>query len=224
VVVLAKGRLMYCGPRTAMVPWFDQRLGYTFDPDVQGLPADWVMDLVNIDFQTSAAAGGLPYGVLLDADAPNSSDSSSNDKGSSRAAVLHRTMTSMQELQEAADMFQQHWTQQQEESEEGWQVGDADQECQEPCDSKDVYRSSSKDADTTTGTTNNGTSALQPKHSLAPTSSSPEPAGSSSGSTKGGGGLKRGAAGALRRSLTAATELVTADSARPRCGWWKQIK
>jgi hypothetical protein len=135
-----------------MVPWFDQRLGYTFDPDVQGLPADWVMDLVNIDFQTSAAAGGLLYGSMpTDADTPttsNNNSSSSSSEGSSREAVLHRTMTSMQELQHAADLFQQHWKQQQEEErepEKGWQYGCADEGCQEPCNSKDVCESSSKD-------------------------------------------------------------------------------
>jgi hypothetical protein len=47
---------------------------------------------------------------------------------------------------------------------------------------------------------------------------------SSNGDAKGGRGLMTGAGAALRRSLTAVTELVAADSARPRCCWWQQLR
>jgi hypothetical protein len=64
VVLLGRGRLLYTGTRSGMVPWFEQ-LGYDYDPDLHGLPSDWVMDLINIDYShkleqaEGAARGGM---------------------------------------------------------------------------------------------------------------------------------------------------------------------
>jgi hypothetical protein len=64
VVLLGRGRLLYTGTRSGMVPWFEL-LGYDYDPDLHGLPSDWVMDLINIDYahkldeSEGAARGGM---------------------------------------------------------------------------------------------------------------------------------------------------------------------
>ncbi|EFJ48316.1 hypothetical protein VOLCADRAFT_91098 [Volvox carteri f. nagariensis] len=46
VVVLGRGRLLYCGPPSELLPWFSGRLGYCYRPEHHGLVSDWVMDLV----------------------------------------------------------------------------------------------------------------------------------------------------------------------------------
>jgi hypothetical protein len=53
VTLLSKGRLMYHGERTGIVPWF-QALGYSYSSDLHGLASDWVMDLVNVGFPGKA--------------------------------------------------------------------------------------------------------------------------------------------------------------------------
>jgi hypothetical protein len=185
-----------------MVPWFDTHLGYTYDPDVQGLPADWVMDLVNIDFQTTAAAAAAagPQDCLAQDAAPASTSGSGNDKGSGSSGgscgggegVVHKTMTNMDELQAAADLFQQQWQQQQGEKQkeegEGWQAG---QVGQVPWGGKDVCTGTVRD------NKDAGTVAAE---------------GSNAGAL------------ALERSLTTTTELGTVDPAQPQCSWWQELR
>ena len=38
VVVLGRGRLMYCGSPAGVLPWFEGRLGYAYDPQVSAPP------------------------------------------------------------------------------------------------------------------------------------------------------------------------------------------
>jgi len=42
---------MYFGPRSGMLPWFTRGLGLAYTPSQHGLPADWVLDVVNISFR-----------------------------------------------------------------------------------------------------------------------------------------------------------------------------
>lgn len=50
-LLLSGGRMMYSGPRSALLPWFTSGgLGYTYSPALHGAPSDWVMDLVNVGF------------------------------------------------------------------------------------------------------------------------------------------------------------------------------
>lgn len=49
VTLLANGRLMFHGPREDLTPWFDS-LGYTHDPDRDGVASDWCLDLVAVGF------------------------------------------------------------------------------------------------------------------------------------------------------------------------------
>lgn len=41
---------MYSGLVKEVVPWFSRQLGFTFDPSVNGVISDWVIDLVSIGF------------------------------------------------------------------------------------------------------------------------------------------------------------------------------
>jgi ABC-type multidrug transport system ATPase subunit len=40
VTLLASGRLMYHGPREGVTAWFGS-LGYSYDPNLHGVPSDW---------------------------------------------------------------------------------------------------------------------------------------------------------------------------------------
>lgn len=53
VLLLSQGRLMYHGTPQGMVDWFSGTLGYHYDPEVQGSPSDWVLDLVGVGFDKS---------------------------------------------------------------------------------------------------------------------------------------------------------------------------
>lgn len=46
---MAFGRLMYLGSPDGVVPWFSDRLGFPYLPAADGLPCDWVMDMVSPD-------------------------------------------------------------------------------------------------------------------------------------------------------------------------------
>ncbi|GAX75358.1 hypothetical protein CEUSTIGMA_g2802.t1 [Chlamydomonas eustigma] len=51
VVVLSQGCMLYSGPRSRLVPWLTEGLGYgPYNPIKHGVEADWVLDLVNIGF------------------------------------------------------------------------------------------------------------------------------------------------------------------------------
>jgi hypothetical protein len=41
------------------VDWFHQSLGYSYNVEVQGLPADWLLDLVSIGFHGSLHSYGF---------------------------------------------------------------------------------------------------------------------------------------------------------------------
>ncbi len=49
VLFVAFGRLMYLGPPDGVLPWFSGRLGFPYEPAADGLPSDWVMDMVSPD-------------------------------------------------------------------------------------------------------------------------------------------------------------------------------
>ncbi|KAG2426885.1 hypothetical protein HXX76_012672 [Chlamydomonas incerta] len=58
VVVLGRGRLLYCGPPDQLLPWFTVRLGYGYCPEAHGLVPDWIMDLVALPGNDSGAGAG----------------------------------------------------------------------------------------------------------------------------------------------------------------------
>lgn len=62
VLFVAFGRLMYLGPPDGVVPWFSGRLAFPYHPATDGLPCDWVMDLVSPDM---ALARKVCSGVRL---------------------------------------------------------------------------------------------------------------------------------------------------------------
>jgi ATP-binding cassette subfamily G (WHITE) protein 2 len=49
-LILSKGRMMYSGLVKEVIPWFSRELGFTYDPLVNGVISDWVIDLVSIGF------------------------------------------------------------------------------------------------------------------------------------------------------------------------------
>lgn len=52
VVVVSQGLMIFWGPRQDLIPWVTQTLGYgPYCPNLHGMAADWIMDLVNVDFQ-----------------------------------------------------------------------------------------------------------------------------------------------------------------------------
>jgi hypothetical protein len=65
VTLLSKGRLMYHGPTSAMVPWFNV-LGYPYDPAIHGAPSDWVLDLVSLGFDKRSDEEVAPE-IVMDA-------------------------------------------------------------------------------------------------------------------------------------------------------------
>ncbi|GMH36516.1 hypothetical protein BSKO_04384 [Bryopsis sp. KO-2023] len=50
VVILSKGRMMYSGATSGVVPWFKNKLDYDYRPELHGVISDWVIDLVSIGF------------------------------------------------------------------------------------------------------------------------------------------------------------------------------
>ncbi|GIL90936.1 hypothetical protein Vretifemale_18630, partial [Volvox reticuliferus] len=56
VVVLGRGRLLYCGPPLELLSWFGGRLGYCYRPEHHGLISDWIMDLVALTATDVTAA------------------------------------------------------------------------------------------------------------------------------------------------------------------------
>ncbi len=52
VLFVAFGRLMYLDSPDGVLPWFSGRLGFPYGPAADGLPSDWVMDMVSPDLLT----------------------------------------------------------------------------------------------------------------------------------------------------------------------------
>lgn len=50
VILVSQGMVMYEGPTIEMIPWFTQSLEYQYNPEVNGVPSDWVLDLVSVGF------------------------------------------------------------------------------------------------------------------------------------------------------------------------------
>jgi len=67
-LLLSLGRLMFFGPRDQVVPWF-KNLGYNYDPAMHGVPSDWIMDLVNINFDRPEAYYGRMFNTKAELDA-----------------------------------------------------------------------------------------------------------------------------------------------------------
>lgn len=61
---MAAGRLLFLGPPSGVVPWFSGALGYSYQPQLDGLPCDWLMDLVSLEL---AAARKVGHAVLCGA-------------------------------------------------------------------------------------------------------------------------------------------------------------
>eukprot|EP00884_Botryococcus_braunii_P000761 jgi/Botrbrau1/10686/Bobra.139_2s0016.1 len=66
LVLLAEGYLMYFGPVTEATDWFHHRLGYSYNVEEQGLPADWLLDLVSIGFHNSLHSYGFQTAKQLE--------------------------------------------------------------------------------------------------------------------------------------------------------------
>lgn len=56
ITLLASGRLIYYGETNGMVPWLSE-LGYVYDPAINGVPSDWALDLVAINFEKPKVRG-----------------------------------------------------------------------------------------------------------------------------------------------------------------------
>jgi hypothetical protein len=50
VLVLSEGLEMYFGPPSEVTDWFQGKLGYDYNPAIDGSVSDWVMDLVSVGF------------------------------------------------------------------------------------------------------------------------------------------------------------------------------
>ncbi|MEW5296992.1 MAG: hypothetical protein WDW36_000232 [Sanguina aurantia] len=50
VILVSQGMVMYEGPTIEMIPWFTQSLEYQYNPEFNGVPSDWVLDLVSVGF------------------------------------------------------------------------------------------------------------------------------------------------------------------------------
>lgn len=59
LVLLSEGYLMYYGPVDEVTYWFNHTLGYSYNVEEQGLPADWLLDLVSISFHNSLHSYGF---------------------------------------------------------------------------------------------------------------------------------------------------------------------
>ncbi|KAG2483665.1 hypothetical protein HYH03_017468 [Edaphochlamys debaryana] len=119
VVVLGRGRLLYCGPPSELVPWFQGRLGYMYCPEQHGLVPDWIMDLVATPGSSgdpaadSAAAAAAKVAAAKAAAATGGSESSVDSRECSAGgganqpstAIAPLGMTSLYELYDAADEF-----------------------------------------------------------------------------------------------------------------------
>ncbi|MEW5315840.1 MAG: hypothetical protein WDW38_007242 [Sanguina aurantia] len=55
VILVSQGMVMYEGPTVEMIPWFTQSLEYQYNPEVNGVPSDWVLDLVSVGFSKPKA-------------------------------------------------------------------------------------------------------------------------------------------------------------------------
>eukprot|EP00884_Botryococcus_braunii_P002265 jgi/Botrbrau1/12039/Bobra.0293s0015.1 len=59
LVLLSEGFLMYYGPVDEVTHWFQYSLGYSYNVNENGLPADWLLDLVSIGFHNSLHSYGF---------------------------------------------------------------------------------------------------------------------------------------------------------------------
>eukprot|EP00884_Botryococcus_braunii_P000584 jgi/Botrbrau1/10526/Bobra.7_1s0007.1 len=56
VEVLSQGRLMYFGPKARALQWFTTNLGFSYNPQQNGSQADWLLDLVSVNFHEQPTA------------------------------------------------------------------------------------------------------------------------------------------------------------------------
>jgi hypothetical protein len=66
VSILSGGLLMYAGPASGLLPWFEGGLGYgPWEADAHGAVADWAIDLVNVGFTKPAVSARSFWGVCV---------------------------------------------------------------------------------------------------------------------------------------------------------------
>ena len=60
---------MFTGVVRDAVPWFTQKLGYDYDPAINGVASDWLMDLVSIGFNKPKELYGHSMNSIADVNA-----------------------------------------------------------------------------------------------------------------------------------------------------------
>eukprot|EP00877_Chromochloris_zofingiensis_P009782 jgi/Chrzof1/5057/Cz15g10060.t1 len=65
ITLLASGRLIYHGPSEGLAPWLGN-LGYEYDAALNGVPSDWALDLVAINFHKPKTLSGHTMSTVED--------------------------------------------------------------------------------------------------------------------------------------------------------------